>query len=209
MCHVLTGGCPAARAVTGNTNTVAGNVPPKANLGDLSGLDAGLGSDTTAMVWGSSWLLKQHLPDPHILLTTTHTESCPHIRHPSLQHNLQYKLCHVAFAWMPADVAKLFGAQIDGAEFDGAKAYKDAKLCNMLTMSELHRRFHDTTGIAFASLYPVRMTAAQGIVSSQRPLIGMVLSHAALGSCINSACAAVSPQVHGLRFYGCTNRQLK
>ena len=38
------------RAVTGNTNTVAGNVPPKANLGDLSGLNAGLGPDTTAMV---------------------------------------------------------------------------------------------------------------------------------------------------------------
>ena len=46
--------------------------------------------------------------------------------------------------------------QIDGAGFDGAKAYKDAKLCNMLTMQELHRRFHDTTGITFASLYPVR-----------------------------------------------------
>ena len=36
--------------MTGNTNTVAGNVPPKANLGDLSGLDAGLDERTTAMV---------------------------------------------------------------------------------------------------------------------------------------------------------------
>ena len=51
---------------------------------------------------------------------------------------------------------QLLTPQIDGADFDGAKAYKDAKLCNMLTMQELHRRFHDTTGITFATLYPVR-----------------------------------------------------
>lgn len=38
------------RAVTGNTNTVAGNVPPKANLGDLGGLASGLDVSTTGMV---------------------------------------------------------------------------------------------------------------------------------------------------------------
>lgn len=46
--------------------------------------------------------------------------------------------------------------QIDGLDFDAAKAYKDSKVCNMLTMQELHRRYHDSTGITFASLYPVR-----------------------------------------------------
>lgn len=43
---------------------------------------------------------------------------------------------------------------IDGGEFDGAKAYKDSKVCNMLTMQEMHRRFHEKTGVTFASLYP-------------------------------------------------------
>ncbi|XP_021717319.1 protochlorophyllide reductase-like [Chenopodium quinoa] len=80
-------------SITGNSNTVAGNVPPKANLGDLRGLAGGLnGVNTSSM--------------------------------------------------------------IDGGEFDGAKAYKDSKVCNMLTMQEFHRRFHEETGITFASLYP-------------------------------------------------------
>ncbi|WCJ30686.1 Protochlorophyllide reductase chloroplastic [Euphorbia peplus] len=80
-------------SITGNTNTLAGNVPPKANLGDLRGLTGGLnGLNSSAM--------------------------------------------------------------IDGGEFDGAKAYKDSKVCNMLTMQELHRRYHEETGISFASLYP-------------------------------------------------------
>ncbi|KAL0750131.1 hypothetical protein Bca101_032134 [Brassica carinata] len=76
-----------------NTNTLAGNVLPKANLGDLRGLASGLnGRNNSAM--------------------------------------------------------------IDGGDFNGAKAYKDSKVCNMLTMQEFHRRFHEETGITFASLYP-------------------------------------------------------
>ncbi|XP_010689680.2 protochlorophyllide reductase [Beta vulgaris subsp. vulgaris] len=80
-------------SITGNSNTLAGNVPPKANLGDLRGLSGGLSGVNTSPM-------------------------------------------------------------IDGGEFDGAKAYKDSKVCNMLTMQELHRRFHEETGITFASLYP-------------------------------------------------------
>ncbi|KAH0456356.1 hypothetical protein IEQ34_014263 [Dendrobium chrysotoxum] len=80
-------------SITGNTNTLAGNIPPKANLGDLRGLAGGLNETT-----GS--------------------------------------------------------AMIDGGKFDGAKAYKDSKVCNMLTMQEFHRRYHEETGISFASLYP-------------------------------------------------------
>ncbi len=45
-------------------------------------------------------------------------------------------------------------AMIDGKKFKSGKAYKDSKLCNMLTVRELHRRFHDSTGIVFNSLYP-------------------------------------------------------
>lgn len=27
-------------------------------------------------------------------------------------------------------------------------------MCNMMTMLELHRRYHDSTGITFSSMYP-------------------------------------------------------
>ena len=92
----------------GNTNTLAGNVPPKANLGDLRGLAGGLnGLNSSAM--------------------------------------------------------------IDGGDFDGAKAYKDSKVCNMLTMQELHRRYHEETGITFASLYP-GCIASTGLFREHIPL---------------------------------------
>ena len=45
-------------------------------------------------------------------------------------------------------------AMADGKPFFGAKAYKDAKVCNMMTVSELHRRYHEDTGIIFSSMYP-------------------------------------------------------
>jgi len=45
-------------------------------------------------------------------------------------------------------------SMIDGEKFKSGKAYKDSKLCNMLTTRELHRRYHDSTGIVFNSLYP-------------------------------------------------------
>ncbi|KAK7302205.1 hypothetical protein RJT34_13087 [Clitoria ternatea] len=45
-------------------------------------------------------------------------------------------------------------SMIDGGKFDGAKPYKDNKVCNMLTIQEFQRRFHEETGITFASLYP-------------------------------------------------------
>ncbi|KAK9688947.1 hypothetical protein RND81_09G024000 [Saponaria officinalis] len=95
-------------SITGNTNTLAGNVPPKANLGDLRGLAGGLnGLNSSAM--------------------------------------------------------------IDGGDFDGAKAYKDSKVCNMLTMQEFHRRYHEDTGITFASLYP-GCIATTGLFREHIPL---------------------------------------
>jgi len=45
-------------------------------------------------------------------------------------------------------------AMADGKPFFGAKAYKDSKVCNMMTVSELHRRYHESTGISFSSMYP-------------------------------------------------------
>jgi protochlorophyllide reductase len=43
---------------------------------------------------------------------------------------------------------------IDGKEYNPVKAYKDSKVCNLLTMRELHRRYHRATGVTFSSLYP-------------------------------------------------------
>nr|KJB81924.1 hypothetical protein B456_013G167700 [Gossypium raimondii] len=99
-------------SITGNTNTLAGNVPPKANLGDLRGLAGGLnGLNSSTM--------------------------------------------------------------IDGGEFDGAKAYKDSKVCNMLTMQEFHRRFHEESGITFASLYP-GCIATTGLFREHIPLFRLL-----------------------------------
>jgi len=44
-------------------------------------------------------------------------------------------------------------SMIDGKKFEPVKAYKDSKVCNVLTMRELDRRYH-ATGITFSSLYP-------------------------------------------------------
>ncbi|KAK6142594.1 hypothetical protein DH2020_022942 [Rehmannia glutinosa] len=104
--------CIIVGSITGNTNTLAGNVPPKANLGDLRGLAGGLNG-----VCSSS--------------------------------------------------------MIDGGEFDGAKAYKDSKVCNMLTMQELHRRYHEETGISFASLYP-GCIAETGLFREHIPLFRLL-----------------------------------
>jgi protochlorophyllide reductase len=45
-------------------------------------------------------------------------------------------------------------SMIDGKSFEPVKAYKDSKVCNVLTMRELHHRYHESTGITFSSLYP-------------------------------------------------------
>jgi len=42
----------------------------------------------------------------------------------------------------------------NGKAFEPVKAYKDSKVCNVLTMRELHRRYHQSHGITFSSLYP-------------------------------------------------------
>ncbi|MGB0563579.1 MAG: protochlorophyllide reductase, partial [Spirulinaceae cyanobacterium] len=54
----------------------------------------------------------------------------------------------------PPDLGNLEGMEagfkepvtmINGKKFKSGKAYKDSKLCNVLTMRELHRRYHDET----------------------------------------------------------------
>jgi protochlorophyllide reductase len=63
----------------------------------------------------------------------------------------------------PADLGDLSGfaagfkepvAMANSKPFKPGKAYKDSKLCNMITTQELHRRLHQSTGIVFSSLYP-------------------------------------------------------
>jgi protochlorophyllide reductase len=45
-------------------------------------------------------------------------------------------------------------AMADGYGFIGAKAYKDSKLCLMMTSNFLYSKYHRNTGIAFSSIYP-------------------------------------------------------
>jgi protochlorophyllide reductase len=63
----------------------------------------------------------------------------------------------------PADLGDLQGleagfrapiAMIDGKAFKAGKAYKDSKLCNMIMNREFHRRYHDSRGVVFNTLYP-------------------------------------------------------
>ena len=50
---------------------------------------------------------------------------------------------------------------VDGAKkFDGAKAYKDAKALNMMTVLELHRRLSEKTGTTFNSMCAPRRARA-------------------------------------------------
>ncbi len=62
----------------------------------------------------------------------------------------------------PADLGNLSGFQegfkdpismASGKRFKPGKAYKDSKLCNMITIQELHRRYKDSP-VLFSSLYP-------------------------------------------------------
>tara|TARA_Y100001968_G_scaffold331168_1_gene384980 strand:+ start:17353 stop:18369 length:1017 start_codon:yes stop_codon:yes gene_type:complete len=62
----------------------------------------------------------------------------------------------------PADLGDLAGfehgflhpiSMASGKRFKPGKAYKDSKLCNMITTQELHRRFKDSP-VVFSSLYP-------------------------------------------------------
>lgn len=43
---------------------------------------------------------------------------------------------------------------IDGKAFKAATAYKNSTLCNMIMNREFHRRFHQSTGGVFNTLYP-------------------------------------------------------
>lgn len=83
-----------------------------------------------------------------------------------------------------ADLGKLEGFEkgakkpiemADAKPFFGAKAYKDAKVCNMMTVSELNRRYHEDTGIVFSSMYP-GCIAETALFREKRPWFRKVIS---------------------------------
>ena len=45
-------------------------------------------------------------------------------------------------------------AMIDGDPLKPGKAHKDSKRCQMIVSRELHRRYHERTGIVFNTRYP-------------------------------------------------------
>ena len=45
-------------------------------------------------------------------------------------------------------------SMLDGFNYEGAKAYKDSKLCLSMLSNILHDRYHKQTGIAFSTIYP-------------------------------------------------------
>ena len=47
--------CIIVGSITGNTNTLAGNVPPKADLGDLRGMNAALVGRSSSMIDGGDF----------------------------------------------------------------------------------------------------------------------------------------------------------
>lgn len=75
---------------THNPDTIAGKVPPQANLGDLEGMNVGFKSGERT---------------------------------------------------------------IDGGKYEPTKSYKDSKVCNILTMTELHRRFA-ADGVISSAVFP-------------------------------------------------------
>ena len=53
---------------------------------------------------------------------------------------------------------------IDGKKWDGAKAYKDSKVCNMLTMGELHRQAPRRTPSQLCMLHLPVFEAVEGML---------------------------------------------
>ena len=59
-------------------------------------------------------------------------------------------------------------AMIEGRNFNGAKAYKDTKLCLMMLSNMMHDKYHKSTGISFSSIYP-GCIAASPLFREKRP----------------------------------------
>ena len=72
-------------ACSGNTNTLAGNVPPKADLGDLRGLASGLDGRISAMINGGDFDGAKAYKDSKVArlpccMSTCDAQQCPCLR---------------------------------------------------------------------------------------------------------------------------------
>ena len=109
--------------------------------------------DRALAVWPRLFDASELLFNRAVLLMSTEDAGSP--RHADTEADLRTLL-----ASQPDDanvnfnLGVVLSEMVDGGKFDGAKAYKDAKALNMMTVTELHRRYHDSTGITFSSMYP-------------------------------------------------------
>lgn len=119
-------------SITGNTNTIAGNIPPQADLGDLQGFDAGF-KYPNVMINGGEWEAPKAYKDA--------------------------KACRSPLSFSFGSLAHL-GSSLQPPYGYGHRPWgrlvtrSTVQVCNMLTVREMHKRYHDATGVTFATLYP-------------------------------------------------------
>jgi NAD(P)-dependent dehydrogenase (short-subunit alcohol dehydrogenase family) len=140
-------------SVTGNTNTLAGNIPPKADLGELQGLKAGF-KEPICTIDGGEFIGAKAYKDSKVGNRLTHS-------HTDRIYLTQIYLSHPDLSISPRSTPTPSNPNPNPPTLDVTRILTlqtctlfCSKVCNMLTMREFHRRYHDATGVTFASLYP-------------------------------------------------------
>lgn len=156
-------------SITGNTNTLAGNVPPKADLGDLSGLTGG-----ASMIDGKEFdgakaykdsKVRPRIGRAHAVpLALLQQQGCLL----SLQLVLPLRACAACCMLAGASARSQAAAQPPRRAALPLPLPLPPQVCNMLTMREFNRRFGGGK-VLFSSLYP-GCIAETGLFRNHVPL---------------------------------------